>query len=258
MTEVIITDDQGDVVIETPIALAFPDAPNDGKSYGRKDSAWSQVESGVFMRATWEELQAAGAAFEIPHGAIVECTDWPDRGFGLNSYWRTAVIYPYYTLMAPMSGLLMADQSLSGVAVTGVTSEEVLFQIAVKRFMLPSGQNIEIKTKLSKSDAVNAATFRVYCGKNGNTSDALIQEIVFPAGDRVAAIITDAVFQDVTACSVAHVKTDGTYDVSLPNPAAVTVDNTTETDIFITATIQNSDEGLEVALVHSSTKILVM
>ena len=213
--------------------------------------------SGVFMRDTWDNLQAAGAAFEIPHGAIVECTDWPDEGFGVNSYWRTAVLGEYVTLFAPLSGLLLAGQS-SGVAVTGVTSEEVLFQIAVKRFMLFGGQNIEIKTKLSKSDAVNAATFRVYCGKNGDISDAMIQEIVFPAGDRVAVIITDALFQEPTECSVALVKTDGGYDVSLPYPAAVTVDNTIENDIFITATIQNSDEGLEVGLVHSSTKILVM
>lgn len=257
MTEVIITDDQGAVVIETPIALAFPDAPNDGELYGRKDSAWSQVESGVFMSDTWENLQAAGAAFEMPHGAIVECTDWPDRDLGINSYWRTAVIYPYYTLLAPMSGLLLADQS-GGVAVTGVTSEGVLFRIALKRFMLFGGQNIEIKTKLSKSDSLSAATFRVYVGKNGDTTDACVQDIAFPAGDRVAVIITDAFFDSPTICSVAPVKTDGSYDVSLPYPAAVTVDDTIENDIFITATIQNSDEGLEVVLVHSSTKILVM
>ena len=257
MTEVIITDEQGVVVIETPIDLAFPDAPNDGKSYGRKDGAWSQVESGVFMRDTWEELLAAGAAFEIPHGAIVECTDWPDNGMGVNSYWRTVVIVGYATFLTPLAGLVLADQS-TGVAVTGVTSEAVLFQIAVKRLMLFGGQHIEIKTKLSKSDAVNAATFRVYCGKNGNTSDALIQEIVFPAGDRVAVINTDAFFQDITACTVAPVKTDGTYDVSLPYPAAVTVDDTTVNDIFITATIQNSDEDLEVRLAHSSSKILVL
>lgn len=232
---------------------------SDNRLYKKNDSgAWSQVESGVFMRATWEELQAAGAAFEIPNGAIVECTDWPDRGIGLNSYWRAVVIHPYYTFLSPMSGLLLADQYTNNVAVTGVTSEEVLFQIAVKRSMLFGGQNIEIKTKLSKSDAVNAATFRVYCGKNGDISDALIQEIVFPAGDRVAVIITDAFFDNPTTCKVALAKTDGAYDVSLPYPAAVTVDDTTETDIFITTTIQNSDEGLEVVLEHSSTKILVL
>lgn len=257
MTDVIITDDQGVVVIETPIALAFPDAPNDGKTYGRKDSAWSQVESGVFMRATWENLLAAGAAFEIPHGVIVECTDWPDRGIGLNSYWRAVVIYPYTTFLTPLSGILLADQS-DNVAVTGVTSEEVLFQVAVKRFMLFGGQNIEIKTKLSKSDSLSDAAFRVYVGKNGDTTDACVQDIVFPAGDRVAVIITDAFFPVPAACSVAPIKTDGAYDVSLPYPAAVTVDDTTETDIFITATIQNSVEGLEVMLVHSSTKILVL
>lgn len=258
MAEVIITDDQGVVVIETPIALAFPDAPNDGKLYGRKDSAWSQVESGVFMRATWEELQAAGAAFEIPNGVIVECTDWPDRGFGLNSYWRAVVIYPYYTFLAPVSGILLADQYTNKVAVTGVTSEEVLFQIAVKRYMLFGGQNMEIKTKLSKSDSLSDAAFRVYVGKNGDTTDTCVQDIVFPTGDRVAVITTDAFFDNPTTCSVAHVKTDGGYDVSLPYPAAVTVDDTTETDIFITATIHNSDEGLEVVLEHSSTKILVL
>lgn len=257
MTEVIITDDQGAVVIETPIDLAFPDAPNDGKNYGRKNNAWSQVESGVYMRATWEELLAAGAAFEIPHGAIVECTDWPDNGLGVNSYWRAVVIVGYATFFAPLAGLVLADQS-TDVAVTGVTSEEVLFQIAVKRFMLFGGQTVEIKTKLSKSDAVNAATFRVYCGKNGDISDALIQEIVFPAGDRVAVINTDAFFGGVTECTVAPVKTDGSYDVSLPYPAAVTVDDTTVNDIFITATIQNSDEDLEVRLAHSSSKILVL
>ena len=257
MTEVIITDDQGVAVIETPIALAFPDAPNDGKSYGRKDSAWSQVESGVFMRDTWENLLAAGAAFEIPHGAIVECTDWPDNGLGINSYWRTVVVYSFATFMAPMSGLVLAGQQ-ADVAVTGVTTEEVLFQIDVKRFMVFGGQNLEIKTKLSKSDAVNAATFRVYVGKNGDTTDACVQDIVFPAGDRVAVINTDAFFGGVTECTVAPVKTDGSYDVSLPYPAAVTVDDTTVNDIFITATIQNSDEDLEVRLAHSSSKILVL
>ena len=213
--------------------------------------------SATFMSGTWEELQAAGAAFEIPHGAIVECTDWPDLGIGLNSYWRTVAIVGFLTFFAPLSGLLLVGQS-SEVAVTDITTEEVLFQVAVRRLMLYGGQTIEIKTKLSKSDAVNAATFRVYCGKNGDISDALIQEIVFPAGDRVAVINTDAVFQEPTECSVANVKTDGAYDVSLPYPAAVTVDDTTETDIFITATIQNSNEDLEVALVHSSAKILVL
>ena len=258
MTEVIITDDQGVVVIETPIALAFPDAPNDGKKYGRKDSAWSQVESGVFMRATWENLLAAGAAFEIPHGAIVECTDWPGGlFFDVNSYWRTVVIYPYTSLLVPMSGLLLAGQS-SNAAVTGITTEEVLFQVAMKRSMLTVGQNIEIKTKLSKSDSLSDAAFRVYVGKNGDTTDTCVQDIVFPAGDRVAVIITDAFFPVPVACSVAPVKTDGSYDVSLPYPAAVMVDDTTETDIFITATIQNSAESLEVVLEHTSTKLLVL
>ena len=231
---------------------------SDNRLYKKNDSgAWSQVESGVFMRGTWEELLAAGAAFEIPHGAIVECTDWPDKGVGVNSYWRTVVVHPLITILTPMAGLLLAGQS-SPVAVAGVTTEEVLFQLAVKRFMLYGGQAVELKTKLSKSDAVNAATFRVYCGRNGDISDALIQEIVFPAGDRVAVINTDAFFGDVTECTVAPVKTDGSYDVSLPYPAAVTVDDTTVNDIFITATIQNSDEDLEVRLAHSSSKILVL
>lgn len=257
MTDLIITDDQGVVVVETPIALAFPDSPSDGSLYGRKNNAWAKAENGIFLSGTWEELQAAGAAFEIPNGAIVECTDYPDAGIGVNSYWRVVVITGYMTLFTPLSGIVLLGQ-YAGVSVTGTTTEEVFFQTPIKKTMVYGAQKIKMQTLLSKSDAVNAATFRVYCGKNGDTSDALIQEIVFPAGDRSAHIRTDIFFNTESSCIVEPVKTDGTCDTAAAFPLPIGIDNTVVNDIYITVTIQNADENLETVLQNGNATLLVL
>lgn len=210
----------------------------------------------VVMRGTWSELRAAGAAFQIPHGAIVECTDWPGAGVDLNSYWRAVVIFEFGTLFSPLSGEVLLGQSRSGVS--EVTTEEVVASYEVKAGLAMGYSSIQAETRLSKSDALNASVLRVYIGENGDNTDALIQEVAIPAEDRSAAIKTVIVFSADDECIVFPADTRGGCDTSVPSPGAVSITNIDATDWKLTFTIQNADDELETDVVHNFAKVMVL
>ena len=212
--------------------------------------------SATFMSGTWEELQAAGAAFELPNGAIVECTDWPGGLVELNSYWRTVVLVGYFTAFAPLSGEVLIGQTR--YSVDGVTTEEAVGSYGVPANMCLTSTIVFAQTSLSKSDAINSTTLRVYIGENGDNTDSLIHDIMIPAEDRSATVNTKITFTATDKCVVQPADTKGGYDTSLPIPAPVSIPAIDTTYWKLTFTLQNADAALETVVTSNFAKMVVL
>lgn len=178
MTEVIITDDQGAVVIETPIDLAFSDAPNDGKSYGRKDSAWSQVESGGLSYkyiGPWADKPSAAT---LEYGDVIFVTDHPAY-FG--SVW----------LANPLFNLYLSQTGNAYIAVNYLPSdsddsgtEQILQSNVILAAYLVDFLPIDFDILISKSGATDSATIKLHIGTEGDLTDPVIATFSMSAAQR--------------------------------------------------------------------------
>ena len=119
---------------EQPTGGGIPDAPSDGKTYGRKDAAWAEVTSGGGGGATtvlWANRPAASAA---PGGEIIVSDLGYQKMYSDGTNWR------------PVGGRLRLRSNRGSVAtpVASLTNSGVI--------ALPGG-NITIPAGLLTSDA---------------------------------------------------------------------------------------------------------